>query len=115
MTLRAQVAGLLLVLAMLSPTIALSQENEAAAGVAKASRTHCEFLSSCVDKVLYFSNISQPSDLQDVVNAIRVIPEIQRVQQVIGAQIIIIAGTPEQVALAEKLAAEIDRDKRRFG
>ena len=31
-----------------------------------------------------------------------------------GAQIVIVSGTAEQVALAEKLATEIDRAKRRF-
>jgi len=67
-----------------------------------------------IQKVIYFSNISQPTDVQDVVNALRVILEIQRVQQVLGSQIIIVEGTPEQVAIAEKLAAEIDKDKKRF-
>jgi len=81
---------------------------------AKASRTHCE-VPACVQKILYFSNISQPADLQDVVNALRVIPEIQRVQPIIGSQILVIEGTAEQVAMAEKLAAEIDKSKRRFG
>lgn len=82
----------------------------------KFSATHCEF-PSCVQKVLYFSNISQPVDLQDAVNAIRVIAEIQRVQQIIGSGIVIVAGTAEQVTMAEKLAAEIDsaRAKKRFG
>lgn len=77
-------------------------------------RTHCE-VPACVSKIIYFSNISQPTDLQDVVNAIRVIPEIQRVQQIISARLIIIEGTAEQVAVAEKLAADIDKAKRRFG
>lgn len=53
--------------------------------------------------------------MQDVVNAIRAIADIQRVQQILGSQIIIIEDTAERVALAEKLAAEIDKDKRRFG
>ncbi|HET6176342.1 MAG TPA: hypothetical protein VFE61_05370 [Candidatus Sulfotelmatobacter sp.] len=48
-------------------------------------------------------------------NAMRAIAEIQRVQLIMGSQIIIIEGTAEQVAMAEKLAAEIDKDKRRFG
>ena len=82
---------------------------------ARGSRTHCEVLSSCVYKLLHFSNLSQPSELQDVVNAIRVITEIQRVQPVPGDQAIMIEGTAEQVAMAEKLAAQIDTDKRRFG
>jgi hypothetical protein len=62
-----------------------------------------------------FFNISQPTELQDVVNAIRVIAEMQRVQQVISGGIIIIEGTAEQVAVAEKLATEIHKGKRRFG
>ncbi len=112
---RAGLALLLFALAILPSQSVLSQEAPLAEGNAKFSRTHCEVVSSCVQKVLYFSNISQPSDLQDVVNALRVIAEIQRVQQIISGSILVIEGTPEQVALAEKLAAEIDKGKRRFG
>lgn len=112
---RAGFAPLLLALAIFSSRCALSQEAPAAEGTAKPSRTHCEILSSCVEKALYFSNISQPTDLQDVVNAIRAIGDVQRVQQIISGSMIIVEGTPEQVALAEKMASEIDRGKRRFG
>jgi hypothetical protein len=49
------------------------------------------------------------------VNAIRAIADIQRVQQILSGSLIIIEGTAEQVALGEKLAAEIDKGKRRFG
>jgi len=111
---RAGFALLLLTLAIFPSRCALSQEATAVEGNTKFSRTHCEF-PSCVQKVLYFSNISQPTDLQDVVNAIRVIAEIQRVQQILSGSIIIIEGTAEQVAVAEKLAADIDKGKRRFG
>jgi hypothetical protein len=104
----------LLTFAAFSSRCVLAQEASPAEGNAKLSRTHCDF-PSCVQKVLYFSNISQPTELQDVVNAIRVIAEIQRVQQVISGGIIIIEGTAEQVAVAEKLATEIDKGKRRFG
>lgn len=81
---------------------------------AMLARTHCEVL-NCVQKFLYFSNLSQPTELQDVVNAIRALGDIQRVQQILGPQMIIVEGTPEQVALAEKLAVETDKAKRRFG
>jgi hypothetical protein len=74
----------------------------------------CE-LTTCVTKVLYFSNITQPTDLQDVVNTLRAIVEIARVQQVLSAQLLVVRATPEQMALAEKLADEIDKAKRRFG
>jgi len=112
---RAGFVPLLLALAVLSSRCALAQEAPAAEGNAKLSRTHCELFSSCVQKVLYFSNISQPTDLQDVVNAIRVIGDIQRVQQILSGSILIVEGSAEQVALAEKLATEIDKSKRRFG
>jgi len=111
---RARFALLLLTLAIFPSRCVFSQET-AAADNAKLSRTHCEMFSSCVQKVLYFSNISQPSDLQDVVNAIRSIAEIQRVQQIISGPFIIVEGTAEQVAMAEKLADAIDKGKRRFG
>ena len=125
---RARFALLLLTLAILPSSWGFTQEagaNKPSGNAppdqmttesnAKVSRTRCEVLSSCVQKVLHFSNLSQPTDLQDVVNAIRVIADIQRVQQILAAQIIIIEGTAEQVAMAEKLAAQIDTDKRRFG
>lgn len=81
---------------------------------AMLARTHCEVL-DCVQKFLYLSNMSQPTEMQDVVNAIRAIADIQRVQQILSSGIIIIEGTPEQVALGEKLASEIDRSRRKFG
>jgi hypothetical protein len=112
---RAGMAPLLLALVVFPSRWTLAQEAPAAEGTAKASKTHCEVLSSCVQKVLYFSNVSQPNDLQDVVNAIRAIGDVQRVQQILSGSIIIVEGTPEQIALAEKLADAIDKGKRRFG
>jgi hypothetical protein len=81
---------------------------------ARLSKTHCE-IPVCVQKVLYFSNVSQASEFQDVTNTMRTIAEISRIQQIPGDRIIIVEGTAEQIAMAEKLAAEIDKDKRRFG
>ena len=74
----------------------------------------CE-TSTCVTKVLYFSNLSQPTDLQDVVNTLRAIVEIARVQMILSSQVVVAKGTPDQLAMAEKLADEIDKAKRRFG
>ena len=124
MATRIRFAALLLIFAILPSQWFLAQDStgqkpctdSTTADERKAmlARTHCEVL-NCVQKFLYFSNISQPTDMQDVVNAVRAIADIARVQQIIGAQIIIVEGTAEQVALAEKLATEIDRAKRRFG
>jgi hypothetical protein len=96
------------------PTESPASEQTTTENNARFSRTHCD-VPSCVQKVLYFSNISQPVDMQDVVNVMRAIVDMQRVQQILGSQIIIIEGTAEQVAMGEKLAAEIDKAKRRFG
>lgn len=52
--------------------------------------------------------------MQDVVNVLRASVEIQRIQQLLGSQMIIIEGAAERIAMGEKLAAEIDKAKRRF-
>jgi hypothetical protein len=49
------------------------------------------------------------------VNALRTTVDISRVQQLLFAQVLVVRGTPEQVASAEKLANELDMAKRRFG
>ncbi len=77
-------------------------------------RKPCE-LTTCATKVLYLSNLSQPSELQDVVNTMRTIAEISRVQPIPSARVVIVQGTPDQLVLAEKLADEIDKAKSRFG
>ena len=74
----------------------------------------CEY-TTCVTKALYFSNLSQPSELQDAVNTMRTIAEISRVQQIPSVRMVIVKGTPEQIAAAEQLAEQIDKAKGRFG
>jgi general secretion pathway protein D len=64
-----------------------------------------------VIKTFYLSNISQPTELQDMVNAIRSILEVSRIQQLPTQKAIVIRGTPDQVALAEKLISDIDKAK----
>jgi len=62
-----------------------------------------------VIKTFYLSNLSQPTELQDVVNAMRTILEVSRIQQLPTQGAIIVRGTPDQVALAEKLVGDIDK------
>jgi general secretion pathway protein D len=64
-----------------------------------------------VVKTFYLSNVSQPTELQDMVNAIRSILEVSRIQQLPTQKAIVVRGTPDQVALAEKLITDIDRAK----
>ena len=64
-----------------------------------------------VIKTFYLSNVSLPTELQDMVNAIRSILEVSRIQQLPTQKAIVVRGTPDQVALAEKLITDIDKAK----
>ena len=59
-------------------------------------------LEQSVLKTFYLSNISQPTELQDVVNAIRAVLDVQRVQQLLSQNALVVRGTPDQIALARK-------------
>jgi general secretion pathway protein D len=62
-----------------------------------------------VIKTFYLTNLSQPTELQDTVNAIRTLVEISRIQQLPSQGAIVVRGTPDQVALAEKIINDIDK------
>jgi general secretion pathway protein D len=64
-----------------------------------------------VIKTFYLANLSQPTELQDVVNALRQILEISRIQPLASEGAIVVRGTPDQVALAEKLVSDLDKSK----
>lgn len=77
MATRARFAALLLIFAILpppwlfpqeatakKPTESPASEQTTTESNARFSRTHCD-VPSCVQKVLYFSNISQPVDMQE--------------------------------------------------
>src|ERR1700756_4152629 len=66
-------------------------------------------LDQSVIKTFYLSNLSQATELQDVVNAVRTLLEIQRVQQLQSQNAIIVRGTPDQLALAQKLVDDLDK------
>ena len=62
-----------------------------------------------VIKTFYLSNLSQPTELQDVVNAMRTILEVSRIQQLPSQGAIVVRGTPDQMALAQKLVDDLDK------
>jgi len=64
-----------------------------------------------VIKTFYLANLSQPPEVQDIVNALRQILEIQKIQQLQSQGAIIVRGTPDQIALAEKLVGDLDRSR----
>jgi general secretion pathway protein D len=64
-----------------------------------------------VIKTFYLSNLSQATELQDVVNAMRTLLEVQRIQQLQSQNAIIVRGTPDQIALAQKFVDDLDKAK----
>ena len=68
-------------------------------------------LEQSIIKTFYLSNLSQPTELQDVVNALRQILEIARIQPLPSEGAIVVRGSPDQIALAEKLVSDLDKSK----
>src|SRR6266568_8981422 len=62
-------------------------------------------------RTFYLNNFSTVSELQDVANLIRTILRVERVQQFPSQNIIVMRGTPDQVALAELLINNLDKTK----
>ena len=62
-------------------------------------------------KTFYLANVSGATDLQDIVNTIRTVLEVQRIQQIPSQNAIVIKGTPDQLALAQKMVDDIDKGK----
>jgi len=60
-------------------------------------------------KTFYLQNVSQPTELQDVVNAIRSVLDVQRIQQLLSQNAVVVRGTPDQIALTQKLVDDLDK------
>jgi general secretion pathway protein D len=68
-------------------------------------------LEQSVIKTFYMANLSQPTELQDVVNALRQILEVSRIQPLPSQGAIVVRGTPDQIMLAQKLVDDLDKSK----
>lgn len=66
-------------------------------------------IESNIIKTFYLSNLSQPTELQDVVNTLRTLLEVQRITMIPSQAAIVIRGTPDQLALADKLIGDLDK------
>jgi general secretion pathway protein D len=77
--------------------------------VAADSPSKRKELEQNVVRTFYLSNLSQPTELQDLVNTIRTIVEVNRVQQLPTQGAIVARGTPDQIALVQKLIDDIDK------
>jgi general secretion pathway protein D len=62
-----------------------------------------------VIKAFYLSNLTSPTELQDLVNTLRSVLDVTRVQQLASQEAIVIRGTPDQVLLAEKIVSDFDK------
>jgi len=68
-------------------------------------------LEQSVIRTFYLANLSQPNELQDLVNILRTLIDTQRLQQFPSQQAIVVRGTPDQIALAEKLIDDLDKSR----
>ncbi|HXE91202.1 MAG TPA: cohesin domain-containing protein [Terriglobales bacterium] len=62
-------------------------------------------------RTFYVSNLAQPNEYQEIVNTMRTVLELSRITPLPTQGAIVVRGTPDQVALAEKLINDIDRAK----
>jgi len=64
-----------------------------------------------VAKVIYLQNVTTAQELQEISVALRSVVEARRLFTYNSLNAIIIRGTPDQVALVEKLAQDLDKPK----
>jgi general secretion pathway protein D len=62
-------------------------------------------------KTFYLANTLTPQDLTEVVNGLRQLLDLHRVQQVNAQNAIVVRDTPDKLALAAKIIGDIDRAK----
>ncbi len=68
-------------------------------------------LEQSVMKTFYLKNVSTPAELTEAGNVVRQLLDVSRVQLLQGQDALIVRGTPDQMILAEKLLADIDKPK----
>ncbi len=68
-------------------------------------------LEQSVIRTFYLNNLAQPNELQDLVNILRTLLDTQRLQQFPSQQAIVVRGTPDQIAMAQKLIEDLDKSK----
>ncbi|MGE5568805.1 MAG: cohesin domain-containing protein [Rhodospirillales bacterium] len=64
-----------------------------------------------VVKVFYLSNLTAPQELQEITTTLRTVGNIRKVFQVNSLNAVIVRGTADEVNLAEKLVADLDKPR----
>jgi general secretion pathway protein D len=62
-----------------------------------------------VVKAFYLSNLTAPTEMQDLVNTMRSVLDVNRIQPLVSQEAVVIRGTPDQVLLAEKIVNDFDK------
>jgi general secretion pathway protein D len=60
-------------------------------------------------RTFYLANVAVNTDINDVVNALRTVLELKFAQAMPNQNAVVVRGTPDQLALAEKLINDIDK------
>jgi general secretion pathway protein D len=60
-------------------------------------------------RTFYLSSLTQPNELQDVVNILRTLLDTQHLQQFPAQHAIVMRGTPAQIVMADKLIKDLDK------
>jgi general secretion pathway protein D len=79
--------------------------------VAPNTQTKRKDLDQSVVKTFYLTNAGSQTEFQDIANTLRTIADITRVQPIAAENAIVVRGTPDQVALAEKIVADLDKSR----
>jgi general secretion pathway protein D len=62
-------------------------------------------------KTIYLSNTIQPQDITELINVLRQLLDLRRLQQVNAQNAIVIRDTPDKVMLVQKIVDDIDKAK----
>jgi general secretion pathway protein D len=79
--------------------------------VAPNTQTKRKDLDQNVIKTFYLTNAASQTEFQDIANTLRTILDITRVQPIAAENALIVRGTPDQVALAEKIVGDLDKSR----
>ncbi len=77
--------------------------------VAADTKAKRQELEQNVVKTFYLSNAYTTTDITDALNTLRTVAEITRVVALNAQSALVVRGTPDQVALAEKILSDIDK------
>lgn len=77
--------------------------------VAADTQTKRRELEKNVLKTFFLSNLNQATELQEVVNTMRSVLDLTHLTAIASQNAIVMRGTPDQIALAEKLINDFDK------